>query len=76
MTDNTWLGGTIALPGYQNIKIEVSGDGWSETKLRLKVILQTMCKDPITKQAIELWWLTTFGEPINNYQPRKEMINV
>jgi hypothetical protein len=63
--DDCAIGCTIALPGYQNIKIEVSGEGYNETKYRLREILLSMSIDPVTTNAITDWWKKAFGKDIN-----------
>jgi len=55
------LGGTIALPNYSNIKIEVEGNNFSHAKALLRVSLAKMYND-YNKPPIETWWLVTFGE--------------
>jgi hypothetical protein len=57
----TRLGGTIALPNYSNIKIEVEGNSYSHTKALLRVTLENMY-NPHNALPIETWWLITFGE--------------
>jgi len=60
------LGGTIPLPGYANIKIEVSGEGYAQTKEYLRAILLQMCITEPTAMAIATWWMSLFDEQIYN----------
>jgi len=55
------LGGTIELPNYSNIKIEVEGNSFSHAKALLRVSLENMYNDH-NKLPIETWWLITFNE--------------
>jgi hypothetical protein len=72
MMEDCAIGATIALPGYQNIKIEVSGEGYNTTKYRLREILLLMSVDPVTKAAIESWWKTAFGKSITEEKRKHE----
>lgn len=64
--ENCSLGCTIALPGYQNIKVEVSAEGYIKTKEYLRSVLMAMCIEPQTTAAIEGWWKRAFGKDIKD----------
>jgi hypothetical protein len=55
------LGGTIALPGFSNIKVEVEANGYAQTKEYLRVVLLQMAHEQATTGAIINWWRATFG---------------
>jgi len=55
------LGGTIALPNYSNIKVEVEGNSFSHTKALLRLTLENLHNE-FTAIPIEGWWRTTFNE--------------
>lgn len=62
--ENCSIGCTIALPGYQNIKVEVSGEGYGKTREYLRSVLITMCIEPQTTKAIDGYWKQVFGKSI------------
>ena len=55
------LGGTIALPNYSNIKVEVEGNNFAHAKALLRTVLEQMHTE-FNALPIESWWQTTFGE--------------
>lgn len=61
------LGGTISLPGYQNIKLEIcgpceTGKDWESHKEVLRRCLRELGKSDVqTKQAVERWYRSVFG---------------
>lgn len=55
------LGGTIALPNYSNIKVEVEGNSYSHAKALLRITLENMHND-YNALPIKSWWLVTFNE--------------
>jgi hypothetical protein len=63
---NCTLGGTIPLPGYANIKIEVSAEGYMKTKEYLRIVLLQMCNNQQTATAIATWWFGIFNENIQD----------
>lgn len=60
------LGGTISLPGYQNIKLEITGPcetgkDWQSQKEVLRRCLRELGKnDGPTRQAVERWYRSVF----------------
>jgi hypothetical protein len=67
MTRTVSLGGTISLPGYQNIKLEISGPcdtgkDWNDHKEMLRRCLRELGRSDVqTRQAVERWYQSVIG---------------